>query len=168
MTRLIVVAVVVGLVELVVLVGGFAAFEANRSYLWEAVINLAPEDPAWRVTVTYPPNQPRVRLTVRMYGLSRFQTVEYRVVSSEQWLQLWEGRLSGRLAEAFVLEGDEQGSPWPMTASRAGQIAQSIRVRLVADGVSKVIDFTGRNFATPVPWFDELFLVPRSTRLVQP
>lgn len=121
---------------------------ALRPYTEERVI--AYHD-GWQVSVAYPPRERRIRITVRMDGMSAWRTVDYRITSLEAWAPHWEARFVGRLSEFVILDSGWMETKEPMSSEVAKRVARSYRIALILDKSEREIDFSTASFAEPVP-----------------
>lgn len=135
----------VTLLAVLLAVGGGLLALATRPYDFESVVALG-DWPAWTVTVTYRPAEPRADVELRLDGLRRYRDVAFRVEAPEPWAPRWQGRLQGELSE-FVSLRDAAGPPVPLDPAAAKALATGYRVVLTVDGEPRTVAFEG--FARP-------------------
>lgn len=117
---------------------GLLALAARPSDV-ERVVALG-NRPAWTVTVTYRPAEPRADVEVRMDGLRRHRDVAFRVEAPEPWAPRWQGRLQGELSD-FVSLRDAAGPPVPLDPAAAKALAAGYRLVLTVDGEPLTVAF---------------------------
>lgn len=107
--------------------------------------------PGWNVSVSYRPGTQSAGVSLRMDGLSKYQRVEYDVVSSEPWAPQWQARMEGHLSEYLTLNNGSTQSPQPMNRELAEKLARSYKVILRLDGEEQIIDFSQAKIGESVP-----------------